>query len=450
MAIDLPRETVLKILYDVNEKSAYSNISINKYLSGSGFRDIDRAFITDLVYGVIKWKLSIDWVIEQFSSLKMSKLSPWILNILRLGVYQLLYTDKIPESAACNESVNLSKKYGHSASSRFVNGVLRNIARNKGSIAYPDGNKNFIGFLSVKYSHPEWMVKSWLERFGKDFTESLLKSNNEIPDFTVRVNTLKASKEQLIHSLGKAGVEASGGRYVDEAVIIKNPSAFSSLEAYKLGYFQVQDESSMLVAKILDPKPGELVMDVCSAPGGKATHIGELMNNKGTVIARDIYKHKAALVEEAALRLGTSIVEAEVFDASELDEAYVGKADRVLVDAPCTGLGIIRRKPDIKWSRNASVKNEIADLQMKILYTASRYVKPGGIIVYSTCTIEREENMDVIEKFTGGDGDFELEDISPYLPGNLKESYSIPGVIQLFQNVNNIDGFFIARMRRKV
>lgn len=450
MAMDIARETALKILYEVLEKGAYSNISINKHLESGSLKSIDRAFITELVYGVIKWKLSIDYVIEQFSSVRMGKISPWILDILRLGTYQLLYMQKVPESAACNESVNLSKKYGHSASSRFVNGVLRNIARNRNNIRYPDENEDEAVFLSVKYSHPVWMVKNWLERFGRDFTESLLRSNNEVPDLTVRVNTLKTSKEQLIKSLGEHGIEAMEGRYADNALILKNASAFSGLDAFKMGHFQVQDESSMLVGKILDPMPGQLVIDVCSAPGGKATHMAELMKNQGTVIARDVHPHKIKLIEEAANRLGIDILKTGIFDASELDKTLEGKADRVLVDAPCTGLGIIRRKPDIKWARSVGDKKEIVGLQMKILEASSNYVKPGGILAYSTCTIEREENQGLLEDFLSRNSAFEPDDLSPFLPDGLKGNYPGGGVIQLFPNVNNIDGFFISRMRRKV
>ncbi len=446
----MARETALKILYDVLEKGAYSNISVNRYLEGGSIKSIDRAFITELVYGIIKWKLSIDFVIGQFSSVKMDKISPWILNILRLGVYQLLYMGKVPESAACNESVNLSKKYGHAASSRFVNGVLRNIARNKNNLKYPDENTDTASFLSVRYSHPQWMVRDWLGRFGREFTESLLKSNNEIPDFTVRVNTLKTTKDQLSKTLKELGIENTGGQYIEDALILKNPAAFSGLDVYKMGHFQVQDESSMLVGKILDPRPGEYVMDVCSAPGGKASHIGQIMKNKGTVIARDVHAHKIKLIEEAAQRLGITIMETGIFDASELDKSHIGKADRVLVDAPCTGLGILRRKPDIKWARNMEDKKEIVKLQTKILNAASGYVKPGGVLVYSTCTIESEENQDRIDNFISENREFELEDISVYLPESLKSNYSSKGVIQLFPNVNNIDGFFISRMRRKV
>ena len=449
MALDIPRETALKILYDINEKGAYSNISINKYLDNSELRDLDKGFITELVYGTVKWKLSIDWIIEQFSSIKIRKLSPWILNILRLGVYQLIYMDKIPESAACNESVNLSKRYGHAASSRYVNGVLRGIARNKGNIKYPEPKEDFNLYLSVKYSHPKWMVDQWIERFGSSFTENLLKSNNITPDLIIRVNTLKASKEQLAESLRDEGVEVENARYVEDAFIIKNSSSITKLKAFKDGWIQVQDESSMLVSKVLNPCPGDLVIDVCSAPGGKSTHIAQLMKNEGTVMARDIHDHKIKIINDAAKRLGQSIIKTEVFDASKLDENYLGKADKVLVDAPCTGFGIIRRKPDIKWARNLNDKSEILELQKKILRVSSNYVKSGGVLVYSTCTIEPEENISMVEEFLKENKDFMLEDISPLLPEKLKKPEAAKGYIQLYPNVDEIDGFFMARLIRR-
>lgn len=449
MTIDIPRETALKILYDVNENGAYSNISINKHLHGSQLRDIDRAFITDIVYGTVKWRLTIDWIINQFSSVKVKKISPWILNILRLGIYQLLYMEKVPASAACNESVNLSRKYGHQAASRYVNGVLRNIARNRMDIRYPDKNIEFEKYLSVKYSHPEWMITKWVRLYGRDFTEELLESNNEIPDFSVRVNTLKISREQLLEELKRSGMVACEGKYVDEAVVIMNPSSVSKLEVFRKGYIQVQDESSMLVAKILDPKPGEYIMDVCSAPGGKATHIAQLMNNIGTIVARDIHEHKIKLINDSAKRLGINIIKTEIFDASKIDTGSIEKADRVLVDAPCTGLGIIRRKPDIKWSKDAESTKEITELQSNILNKASKYVKPNGVLVYSTCTINSEENIDVVRNFLEENKEFYPVDFSEELPVGINKTSACEGYIQLYQNVDKIDGFFIAKMKKR-
>jgi 16S rRNA (cytosine967-C5)-methyltransferase len=406
MAVDLPRDIALKILYDINEKDAYSNIALNKYLEGNTLKDIDRAFITEIVYGTVKWRLKIDWVIRSFSSVRLKKISPWILNILRLGVYQLLFTTKVPESAACNESVNLAKKYGHQASTGFVNALMRNIAKSKDSIAYPDKNGDKVQYLSVKYSHPEWMVSRFMNLFGEEFTESLLNTNNGIPQFTVRVNTLKTSRDRLIESLAAQDIEAYPGKYSKDSLIIKNPSSVTRLEAFKNGSFQVQDESSMLVAQVLDPQPEEFIVDACSAPGGKATHIAQLMGNKGIVLARDIHEHKIKLIDDAARRLGTSIVNTEIFDASTPDYSYEGRADRVLLDAPCSGLGIIRKKPDIKWAKDIDDEKGITELQLKLINNVSKLVKPGGVLVYSTCTIIPEENQDIIRNFIKTNVDF--------------------------------------------
>lgn len=449
MVVDFARETALKILYQINEKGAYSNISINHYLEEYEPKEIDKAFITELVYGTIKWKLKIDYIIEQFSSVRIKKISPWILNILRLGVCQLLFTDKIPESAACNESVNLAKRYGHAASSRYVNAVLRNIARGSSTIRYPAKDEEYEQYLSVYYSHPQWMVREWLGRFGQEFTESLLEVNNRVPEFTVRVNLLKVSKEQFMEHLNELGMQAAPGKYIEEAVTVQNPSSIFKTDAFTKGYFQVQDESSMLVAKVLDPKPGELVMDMCSAPGGKATHIAQLMGNQGKVVARDVHQHKVKIISDAAKRLGLDIIRTEVFDATQVDQEYMGMADRVLVDAPCTGLGIIRRKPDIKWARNTEDKEEIIKLQSAILDNSARCVKPGGVIVYSTCTIEREENEDVIYQFLHRNQAYEPVDVSRLLPEGLHKPTASQGYIQLFPNIDRTDGFFIAKMRRK-
>ncbi len=470
MSVDHVRETALKILYDINEKGAYSNISINRYLEAGRFKDVDRAFITELVYGTIKWKLTLDHYIEQFSSVKLKKLSPWILNILRMGAYQLFYTDRVPPSAACNESVKLAKRYGHKASGGFVNAVLRNMARSPERLKLPDRERNLAEHLSIKYSHPGWMVKEWLDRFGEEFTEKLLDSNNRAPDLVVRVNTLKTDRDGLMEALRQEGLEVEEGKYAAEAVIIKNTVSVARLKAFKEGLFQVQDESSMLVAHILDPRPGELVMDACSAPGGKATHIAQLMNNEGTVIARDIHEHKISIIEENASRLGINIIKAEIFDAEDTDETYIGKADRVLVDAPCTGLGIIRRKPDIKWTRSIEDRDEIVRLQMKILDAASRHVRPGGVLVYSTCTIEPRENQDVVRWFLESHPEFRISDITHLVPGKLRryvgkdgpedierDGLNIvnermddinKGYIQLYPNVHGTDGFFISRMER--
>jgi len=447
--IDIARETALKILYEVNEKGAYSNISLNKHLNRDEIRDVDRGFITEIVYGTVKWKLTIDWIISRYSSVRINRISSWVLNILRMGIYQILYMDRVPDSAACNESVNLAKKYGNPGSVGFVNGLLRNISRNREKLRIPEKKDGLVEYLSVRYSHPEWMVEKFLGLFGEKFTEELLECNNKVPDYTVRVNTLKITREGLVERLKGSEVEADAGRYCSEALIFKNPPPLSGMSEFEEGLFQVQDESSMLAVKILDPRPGEFIIDVCSAPGGKATHIAELMGNRGIVIARDVHEHKIKLIDDALKRLGISIVKTELFDAVKADEKLFGKADRVLVDAPCSGLGIIRRKPDIKWARKEKDLEEIRELQIRILEAASKYVKPGGFLVYSTCTVLPEENQDVVEKFLEGSACFETDDISPLLPANLRWLGPDRWNIQLFPNRDGVDGFFIARLRKR-
>ncbi len=448
MAVDLARETALKILYDITENQAYSNISVNKHLENDKLREIDRSFATELVYGTVKWLLQIDYIIGKYSSIKIKKLSPWIKNILRLGIYQLLHTDRIPVSAACNTAVDLAKRYGHQASSRFVNAVLRSVAKNKESIPYPD-KSDITGYLSILYSHPVWMVENWIELYGAEFTEELLKSNNQVPDFIIRTNTLKTDRNSLLDMLHNEGISAEPGRYLEEAVILKNPSSISNLETFKKGYFQVQDESSMLAAKILDPREGETVIDVCSAPGGKATHMAQLMNNKGTVIARDIYQHKLNLIEQSCSRLGIDIIKTEIHDALSLDENLIGKADRVLIDAPCSGLGIIRKKPDIKYSKTQNELKAITGLQREILRNASKYLKVGGYMIYSTCTIQPQENLEIVQDFLAENTNFTLRGFKEIMPPNLDIASSEDGYIQLYPNKNQTDGFFISKIKRE-
>jgi len=264
MAVDLPRETALKILYEINREDAYSNISLNRNIEelGDKLKPVDRAFITEIVYGTLKWMLKIDWIIASFSSIKLNRISPWILNILRMGVFQVLFMDRVPVSAACNESVRLAKKYGHKGSAGFVNAVLRRIASSKDNLGpvLPD-KSDLLKYLSVNYSHPEWMVEKFLKSFGPEFTESLLDANNQEPPLTIRINTIKTGKENLVLELKKENISVSPGLYCDDALVLENPSSLSKIRAFNDGFFTVQDESSMLAVRALDPRPGEFVRE---------------------------------------------------------------------------------------------------------------------------------------------------------------------------------------------
>ncbi|NLY43579.1 MAG: 16S rRNA (cytosine(967)-C(5))-methyltransferase RsmB [Clostridiaceae bacterium] len=443
-----PRETALKILYEIENKGAYANIALKKYLQGVDYKTVDRNFITELVYGIIKMKLTIDYVLERYSTIKIKKISPWILHILRMGIYQILYLDKVPDSAACNEAVKLSKKYGHAGSVKFVNAVLRSISRSKKEIRFPDKMQNPVDYLKVVYSHPEWMIRRWIDEYGFDFTESLCSANNKVPDLCVRTNTLKCNRDTLAQYLHEENVVAVKGKYCEEALILNEVGNISSLSAFKQGLFQVQDESSMLVSRVLDPEPENFVMDVCCAPGGKITHIGQLMHNKGQVLGWDVHPHKISLVEAAVKRLGLENISVFTHDATVLKEEFIGKADRVLVDAPCSGLGIIRRKPDIKWNKVQEELKELTEVQKRILKVSSEYVKPGGYLVYSTCTIQHEENYDVVEEFVKNNPRFVPVNIERYFPEQIRKNTMKNGYVQLFPNTDDLDGFFICKLKR--
>jgi 16S rRNA (cytosine967-C5)-methyltransferase len=439
------RDLAVKILHEINEKDAYSNISISRNVNNK-LSAIDESFLRELVYGVLENKLFIDWIIKEFSKIKFKKIKPIVKEILRIGIYQIMFMDKVPDGVAVNESVKLAKKYSHKGVYGFVNGLLRNVIRNKNNIKLPDKDKNPIEYLSIKYSHPKWMIEQWIQEFGYQFTEELCIANNMKPKLNIRVNTLKINRDELINILRKKGFEVEKTRYAKDGIIINNPIRITQLDEFKAGLFQIQDESSMLVAQILNPKEDSLVIDVCSAPGGKTTHIAQKMNNNGKVIARDIHEHKLRLVEENSKRLGIDIIETEKYNALILDEKLIGKVDYCLVDAPCSGLGLIRRKPDIKWKKSKDDIKEITKLQYEILLNSSKYLKKNGILVYSTCTIEKEENMKLINRFLAENPEFSLIGFSSLIENSGEMPSAENGYIEIYPNIYDMDGFFIAKM----
>ena len=439
-----PRNIALRILLDIDEKKGYSNLSIAKNIKEE-ISQKDENLIRELVYGSLENRLYIDYIISKASKIKENKIHPTIMGILRLGIYQLAFMDKIPDSAAVNESVKLANKYGNKGSSGFVNGVLRSISRDKERFLSID-IKDQVKYLSIKYSHPEELVKRFIKDFGREFTEDLLMANNTTALLNIRVNTLKTDKDSLKSKLEDKGFKISYGQYANDSLIIHNPARITSLEEFTEGLFTIQDESSMLVTQLLDPKEGSLVIDLCSAPGGKSTHIAQYMNNKGLIISRDKFPHKIKLVEDNAKRLGIDIIKTELYDALDLDESLIGKADYVLVDAPCSGLGLIRRKPEIKWNKSSEDIEGLSKLQEDILNVARRYLKVGGILMYSTCTILDQENIQVVENFLKENKDFRLMEIEDKNLSHQGIDSLKKGYIQLYPNKNNTDGFFIAKM----
>jgi 16S rRNA (cytosine967-C5)-methyltransferase len=447
------RNIALEALYAVMEEGAFSNITLNKVLEKYRPEKIDRGFITELLYGTIRTLGTIDWILGNYLKKPLHDLPAWIRNILRLGVYQIYYLGKVPDSAACNESANLAKNYGHAGTVKLVNGVLRNVARNKENLSFPDIEKDPVQAVAIRYSHPEWMVERWIKEFGINGAVDLCQANNQIPPNSIRTNTLKTSREELKQILIEQGIEAKEGSFAPETLVIDGFKSVGSLESHSAGLFMVQDESSTLVGHALKPEPGSVVMDVCSAPGGKTTHLAQLMKNQGRIICGDIHPHKLHLIKENTVRLGIGIIEPEVWDAIEIHHKYARTADYILVDAPCSGLGVLRRRPEIKWKKTSETVNELQNLQLKILSSAARCLKPGGVLVYSTCTVTHEENIDVVTKFLNGSEGFKLESLKGFLPEKLT---SMPftqtmekGYVQFMSNIHGTDGFFIVRFRKR-
>lgn len=420
-----PREAALLALYEIEYAGTYSNMAVKeaaiKVEDGR-----DKGLVTQLVYGTVRMKLTLDYIISRYSKIKLKKLSKYVLLILRMGVYQLYFTDKIPESAAVNESVKLAKKYA-GKSAGFVNGILHSVIRGKDSLKYPEDE---IERLSVKYSFTEDMIELF---WDTGFCEELLAALNSEPETTFRVNTLK--KEELETDMEISPI-FSGARIMKAADVATNPD-------YIKGRVIPQDIAAMMASVALSPKAGETVVDMCAAPGGKTTHMAELMDNKGRVYAFDIHPHKIEIIKKNAERMGISIIEAKVGDSQNPNPDFFEKADKVLCDVPCSGLGIIRRKPDIKWSKENI--EELPEIQYRILENASRYLKPGGELVYSTCTILKRENENVIFAFLEKNKDFELSPIE--LPEKLQRENK--GYITLYPNIDGTDGFFIAKIKRK-
>lgn len=436
------REIALRVLLDVMQKDAYANIALTRELNKHTVSEQDRRFLTELVYGVVKTAPTLDWMIKKYVTRAKKSIAPAIWAILQMGFYQLRFMDKVPPSAACNESVNLAKKYGHQGTVKFVNAVLRASIRMPEKVVYPDKGKNLAAWMSLTYFHPEWLVKRWIKRYGNEGAEQLCRMNNETPPLSLRTNTLKTTRDELCKELEQAGIEYTLSEWADEGILCTGHPALGSFVPLQEGKCQVQDESSMLVAHVVAPQAGDVVIDTCSAPGGKTTHMAQLMKNQGKIMAFDIHEHKLAKIEENAERLGITIIETAAKDALTLQGEWKDKADCVLVDAPCSGLGVLRRKPDSRWRKSEDLLTELPKLQLAILSQASECVKAGGTLVYSTCTIEPEENQLVVEAFLKNHPDFVLDEIPCPNKGTAKW-------IQFLPHIDHTDGFFLARMRRQ-
>ncbi len=432
--------TIYRVLYD----EAYSALALNSAIKDNNLSKVDASFLSRLVYGVIERKILLDYVISQYSKIKPKKIENKTLVILEMGVFQLLFMDKVPGSAAVNESVKLSKKVGAYKSSGFINAVLRNFLRNDLKYKLPDKKDN-IQYLSVKYSCPEFLCEMWIRQYGEENTLKILEGLSDRPPLTIRVNTLKTSKSDLIKELTECGVNVQEIEFLPDALNIENTGSIEKLKAFKEGKFYVQDSASQLCSEMLDAKAGMIVCDVCSAPGGKSLYNAIKMNNKGKIYSFDLFEHKVKLIKESSHRLGINIIDASVRDAQADNNSDI-VCDRLLCDVPCSGFGIIRRKPEIRYKK-ATIVDNLPQLQYSILCNNADMLPIGGVLVYSTCTLCDKENSCVADRFLREHQDFVAQPLE--LPFGLDRFIDEPKhMLTLLPHKNLTDGFFIAKFKK--
>ena len=435
------RNQAIESLKKIFKDNSYSNILINNDIKNVDYRFL--SLYRKSVLGVIENLIFIDWIINEVSKTKTKKMETDVLVVLRLAVYQIFFLDKSHENIVVNESVQYIKDKGNIRASKFVNAVLRNTLRSKDSLIEKMSELPQDEFLSVKYSYPKELINLWKKQFGKDIEEVLIANNKEAP-MEIRVNTLKIKRDELIKLFEEKGIKTYKCKYANKGLIIENPFEIDKTDEYKNGLFSIQSESSILAGQILNPKEYSLIIDVCAAPGGKTLNAAEIMNNTGKIISRDIYPAKLKLIENEIKRLGIANVKVEKYDATKLDNSLIEKADYVIADVPCSGLGIIRRKPEIKY--NKTDINDITKIQNKILENASKYLKHNGELVYSTCTTNIKENYEIINRFLNNNKDYALVDISENIDGDFETAKT--GYIEIYPHLHGMDGFFIAKIKR--
>ncbi|MEG8946018.1 16S rRNA (cytosine(967)-C(5))-methyltransferase RsmB [Rosettibacter firmus] len=439
------RGHAVKILNRVDRTDAYLDKLLEIELKNSNLSGVDKALLFEIVHGVMRWMGRLDWILTGFYKGQFSKSVSDVKNALRVALYQILFLDKIPDYAAVNEAVEFIKKLQGQKYADIANAVLRNIIRNKDSIRYPDPEEDLIGYLSAYYSHPAWMVKRWFKRFGKEETEKLLIANNSKPVLSLRVNNLVTSLDELKSLLDSVELKYTISKYLPEFIRLNKLTNITDWEYFQKGFFSVQDESSGLPVKLLDVKPGMRVLDLCAAPGGKTAFIADIMNNQGEIIAIDRYESRLKILEKNLTRLKVTNVKTLAINALDFNDNE--GFDRVLVDAPCSGLGTLTKKPDLKWKKDLGDIRKIINIQYELLKKGSSMLKVGGSLVYSTCTIEPEENFEIIKRFLAENPNFTLVDASEIFP---KELLDENGCVQTYPHIHGIDGSFAAKIIRLV
>ncbi len=445
--LDTARNLALSVL----NKQAHKSIVINIYLEDIFRRNPhldhrDRAFIVQLVQGVLRWRCRLDWIIEQAADFPLKKITLPVLNILRLALYQIFFLDRVPESAAVNEAVSQAKKEGVGYVVSFVNGILRNICRAKKDINFPDPDANPGLFLSVFYSYPEWLVNKWLMEWGREFAEALLSAGNQVPGLTIRTNRLKLGRSALIKHLAEEGIVGTPTSYSPNGIHLEGfKGRIDESTSFRQGLFQVQDQAAQITSHILDPQPGQTIIDVCAGLGGKSTHLAELMEDKGQVVGLDINHRRLLSLVENTKRLSINNVRPVAANASgSLSSLFRVKFDGVVIDAPCSGLGVLSRHPDGKWNKKEEDIQRLTSIQKGILKEAVSILKPGGKMLYITCTISKEENEDMVQRCLAAHKKLDLLDIREHVPAWASDLIDEHGFFRTFPNEHDMDGFFAA------
>ncbi|MBE2975113.1 16S rRNA (cytosine(967)-C(5))-methyltransferase RsmB [Priestia megaterium] len=440
------RDIALDILLAIEKNQAFSNLLLNNSIQKRGIQGKDAGLLTEIVYGTIQRRDTLDYGLAPFLK-NPKKLQPWVRVLLRLSLYQMVYLDRVPDRAILHEAVEIAKKRGHKGIASMVNGVLRNIQRS-GTPSLEE-IQNPVERLAIETSHPLWLVKRWVEQYGLDKTRGICLANLMAPKQTIRVNSARFTQNEVKEALEKEGIVVEPGHFVEEALEVQKGNA-AHTQAFREGMFTVQDESSMLVAHALGAEAEELILDSCAAPGGKSTHIAEQLKNSGKVISLDIHDHKVKLIAQQAERLHLTNIEPTVQDSRKAGEQFDKEMfDRILVDAPCSGFGVMRRKPDLKYTKTEQDVKQLARIQQDILNAVAPLLKKGGTLVYSTCTIDRDENGDVVTAFLAEHADFQKDEtLAARMPQKLKQNVK-HGEIQLLPDAQS-DGFYIACLQKKV
>jgi len=437
-----PRHCVLKLLDRLDQTNAYADLLYESEMRRSQYSQLDRALIQEIFYGTVRWRKRLDWIVAKFYQGNYAKAPRFVHYILDSACYQLLFMDKIPAYAAINEAVELGKKKGGKFWASKVNAVLRALQRGLPKIEYPDLDLEPISAIAIRYSHPEWMVARWLKQWGRDATLALCQANNITPQLSIRVNRLKTDPSTIQETLARAGISARAADYLNDFLMVDHLTDLLHFAPFQQGYFSIQDVSAGLACQLLQPQPGERIIDLCAAPGGKAAYIAEMTQDACQIIAVDVNESRLNLVAKNRDRLGLKSLQLIVADGTQF---RCEPADRLILDAPCSGLGVLAKRVDLRWKRTPEQIQELTQLQMQLINNAANLIKPGGVLVYCTCTIEPAENQQIVERFLQQRPDFSIEPASRFVPAPVTTP---EGYILTLPYVHGMDGSFAVRLRK--